>query len=70
MAEELTDIMQKFALSSKEIGGTKLDISDVDEGILECQESIIGRVKGEKIVNFTGVKNFITIVWSYPKNLK
>ncbi|XP_027157908.1 uncharacterized protein LOC113759531 [Coffea eugenioides] len=70
MEEELVEVLQKFALSEKEVGSTLLDLGDLDEGITECQGSVIGKIRGEKIVNFTGVKNFVTVAWSYPKGLK
>lgn len=57
MAEELTEIMGNFALSSKEKAGTQLEVGDVREGILECQSCLIGKIRGEKVNNFTGVKN-------------
>ena len=52
------------------MGSTLLDLGDLDEGITECQGSVIGKIRGEKIVNVTGVKNFVTVAWSYPKGLK
>ncbi|XP_027157976.1 uncharacterized protein LOC113759597 [Coffea eugenioides] len=70
MEEELVEVLQKFALSEKEVGSTLLDLGDLDEGIIECQGSIIGKIRGEKIANFTGVKNFATLAWSYPKGLR
>ena len=64
------ETMQKFALSNKERGKTKLDLGDVDVGILECQGSIVGKVQGDKVVNYTGIKNFVTLAWSFPKDLR
>ena len=32
--------------------------------------SLIGKVQGEKGANYTGIKNFVTSAWSYPKGLK
>ncbi|XP_027061100.1 uncharacterized protein [Coffea arabica] len=69
MAEELADIMQKFVLSEKELGGTALDLDDVDKGIKECQHSLVGKIVGEKIVNFVGVKNFANLAWGYPRGM-
>ena len=70
MEEELAEVLQKFALSEKQVRSTFLDLGNLDEGITECQGSIIGKIRGEKIVNFTGVKNFVTVAWSYLKGLK
>ena len=70
MTEELAEILQKFALSNKEMGGTALDLGDADNGIMECQSSLVGKIHGEKVVNFVGVKNFVTAAWGYPKEMK
>ena len=69
MAEELAVIMQKFALSELEMGGRTLELGDADTGVQECQLSLVGKVIGEKIVNFVGVKNFVSSVWGYPRGL-
>lgn len=70
MPEDLVEIIQKFSLSNKELEGAILDEEDVDTGIMECQLSLIGRIKGAKVANYTGVKNFVTMAWSYPRSLK
>ena len=70
MEEELIKIIQKFALTNKEIWGVDLDLSDIDSEIKECQGSWVGRIMGEKVVNFVGVKNFVTTPWEYPKELR
>ena len=60
MAEELEEVLKKFALSGLEQNGTWIELDDIDAGVSECSNSIIGKIRGEKMVNFTGVKNFIT----------
>ena len=70
MAEELADAISKFALSEKELEGTDLGSEEIDRGILECQLSLVGRIRGEKVVNFVGVKNFVNSAWGYPRNLR
>ena len=70
MANKLIEVLQKFALPNNEKGGTQLDLGDVDDGIMEYQQSIIGKVRGEKIANYIGVKNFATLAWGYPRGLK
>ncbi|XP_027178169.1 uncharacterized protein LOC113777336 [Coffea eugenioides] len=70
MAEEITEILQKFALSTKELGGTELELGDVSPSVKECEESLVGKIKGEKVINFVGVKNFVTLAWGYPKGLR
>ena len=36
----------------------------------ECRLSLVGRIIGEKVANYTGVKNFSNNVWGYPRNMK
>ncbi|XP_027072044.1 uncharacterized protein LOC113774451 [Coffea eugenioides] len=57
--------MEKFALSEKELEGANLDVGDIHLGIKECQASLVGKIKGENMVNFVGMKNFVTAAWSY-----
>ncbi|XP_027182097.1 uncharacterized protein LOC113780497 [Coffea eugenioides] len=69
MEADLSEMMQKFSLAGNELSGAMLDLGDLESGVRECKDSIIGRIMGEKIASFTGVKNFVTIAWEYPKNL-
>ena len=61
MEADLSDMMQKFSLAGNELTGATLDLGDLESGVRECKDSIIGRVMGEKIASFTRVKNFATI---------
>ena len=70
MAEELSEIMQKFALNTQECTITDLDFGDSSISRQECQLSLLGKIRGEKMVNFTGQKNFVSTAWVYPKDLK
>ena len=70
MANELEEVLKKFALSNLEQNGTWLDMDDINSGITECENSIIGKIREEKVANFIGVKNFVTAAWGYPKNLE
>ncbi|XP_071906103.1 uncharacterized protein [Coffea arabica] len=69
MADELEEILKKFALSNLEQKGAWLELDDVDPGVSECKSSLIGKIRGEKVANYTGVKNFVTVAWGYPKEL-
>ena len=53
MADELEEVLKKFALSNLEQNGTWLDMDDINPGITECENSIIGKIRGEKVANFT-----------------
>ena len=70
MADSLHRAFQKFDLGEKEAGAVDLSWGDVEEGRKECRLSLVGRIMGEKIANFTGVKNFTNHVWGYPRNMR
>ena len=55
MAEELEEVLRKFALSEKEVSGVQINGEDVSKGLAECKVSIIDKVRGEKIVNISGI---------------
>nr|XP_027070949.1 uncharacterized protein LOC113695926 [Coffea arabica] len=69
MAEEIADILKGFTLSSKEMQVTEVGTEELTLGIKECQGSLLGKIVGEKIANYTGVKNFVTAAWGYPKDM-
>ncbi|XP_027071971.1 uncharacterized protein [Coffea arabica] len=70
MADDLADIMQNFDLSSAELQATSLGSEEIVGGISECKISLTGKVMGEKFSKYTGVKNFVIIAWSYPRELR
>lgn len=70
IAEDLTEIMRRFDLGDKELEGPNLDLGDIDTGVKECKGSLVGKFKGEKIVNYVGVKNFVNTAWGYPRALR
>ena len=65
MADELVEVFDRFDLSNKESSGIILD--GVDEGIgkEKCRKSLFGRIMGERIASFTGLKNFVNQVWVF-----
>ena len=69
MAEDIVDILQSFNLSNKELQVTEMGSEELSLGIKECQSSLLGKIVGEKIANYTGVKNFVTAAWGYPRDL-
>ena len=64
MVDELIQILQKFALTSKELDEVEIDLEDIGPSVEECgenllknvRESLVGRIKGEKVINFMGIK--------------
>lgn len=69
MEEELTRAFSKFELSATELEGVDLCPEDICEGVQDCRQSLVGRLIGEKVANFTGIKNFTNHAWGYPRNL-
>ena len=67
MAEEIAEILQRFDLSTKERGETELDFGDVGSSVKECKDCLVGKIMGEKIINFVDVKNFVTLAWATLK---
>ncbi|XP_027151948.1 uncharacterized protein LOC113752002 [Coffea eugenioides] len=70
MEEVLVSALKRFDLSEKEVEGIDLDDEDVELSVQDCRGSLVGRIMGDKIANFTGVKNFTNHVWGYPRNLR
>ena len=70
MAEEITEILQRFDLSTKERGETKLDLGDVGSSGKECKYYLVGKILGDKIINLVGVKIFVKLEWGYLKGLR
>ena len=68
MEGDLSELLQKFSLEGNELLGTTPELEDLHNGVRACDGSLIGRVIGEKVANFTGVKNFVTAAWGYPKD--
>lgn len=69
MAEELAEVLRKFDLSSRESGGIILEDEDDLDGCEKCRMSLFGKVIGDRVTNFTGVRNFAAQMWGSPKNL-
>ena len=53
MADELAEIMQNFALSSKELQRTDMGRENLAVGVKESNISLIGKIMGEKMTNYT-----------------
>nr|XP_027120633.1 uncharacterized protein LOC113737637 [Coffea arabica] len=70
MADDLTFAFKRFDLNPEEEEGVDMSFEDIQQSVEECQLSLMGKVIGEKVTNFTGIKNFTAHVWGYPKNLK
>lgn len=70
MADDLADILQRFELSREETTGIELQGTDVKQSVEECTLSLVGKILGEKIANFTGLKNYVNHAWGFPRHLR
>ena len=69
MEEALERAFKKFDLFETELEGIDLSSEDIKKGVQDCSGSLVGKLMGEKVANFTGVKNFTNHVWGYPRNM-
>ncbi|CAA0831374.1 Unknown protein [Striga hermonthica] len=67
MAELLTEKIRKFKLSEKEESGLQIEEHDFALGVKDCRLSLIGKVYGEKKVNFSGLKATLGSIWVTQK---
>lgn len=70
MDRELLDRFHSFKLLEAEDNGLRLDPSDLQVSKEECIRSLIGRIYGDKAVNFTGLRNTLTSIWSSTDSFK
>ncbi|KAL3537579.1 hypothetical protein ACH5RR_000945 [Cinchona calisaya] len=68
MADELTELLQKFSLAGKELEGPEFTEEDMQNCILECEKSLIGKIFGDKAVNFLGIRNFVKQICRFEEN--
>ncbi|CAA0811315.1 Unknown protein [Striga hermonthica] len=67
MDQDITSKLQKFNLSGKEESGLSLSEEVVAMGIQDCNLSLIGKIYGEKKVNFSGLKTTLGSIWATVK---
>ncbi|XP_027090153.2 uncharacterized protein [Coffea arabica] len=68
--ESIKEVLRKFKLSEEEREGVRLDEEEVAKGFLECKQSLIGKVWGEKLANIGGIKSFANNMWPQVKHPK
>ena len=69
MEGDLPELLQKFSLEGNEPLGAVLEVEDLQNGVRACEDSLIERVIGEKVTNFTGINSFVAMAWGYPRNM-
>ncbi|KAK6140965.1 hypothetical protein DH2020_025293 [Rehmannia glutinosa] len=63
MARELVDRLNSFSLSSEEKNEIFLENIDIFKRKEESERSLIGRLFGDKKVNFAGFRSTVTAIW-------
>lgn len=60
----------RFNLSEREELGVELSARDIKPSGDQCDRSLVGKIFGENAVNFTGLKQTMTMLWCVEGNLK
>lgn len=56
--------LQRFRLLPEEVEGVELEEVDVIFSKEECGRCLVGTIFGEKRVNFVGLRNTMTSIWT------
>lgn len=64
MKDEVLKSFSKFRLATKEEEGIALGKEDVSKSEEECGRSLLGKIWGNKQVNFIGLKNTLSLLWN------
>lgn len=56
--------LQAFKLREEEVDGLHLEASDIQFSREECLRSLIGKIFGDKQVNFVGLRSTLSSIWS------
>lgn len=70
METDLLNKVQSFHLLSAEENGFKLTEDDIQLSSEKCSRSLIGKLYGEKMANFTGLKNTLSLLWTSVQPFK
>lgn len=61
---------ERFQLGAEEDSSFHLEAADVQLSSDECNRSLVGKIFGDKVANFSGLKNTLAILWSSVKPFK
>lgn len=61
---------ERFQLEAEEVYGLHLEDEDVTISSDECNRSLMGKIFGDKIANFSGLQTTMAILWSSIKPFK
>lgn len=63
MEQEIIQRIHNFKLSGEENEGLHLELTDITVSQEECSKSLVGKLYGEKVANYTGLKNMLATIW-------
>lgn len=70
MKQELIHRIQKFKFMGEENEGLQLDLTYIMVSREECSRSLVGKLYGEKVANYTGSKNMLATIWAAVGQVK
>lgn len=62
--------LRRFQLSIEKVVGIEIEEVDVKNSKEECSRSLVGKVYGDKRVNFVGLRNTIWVIWPTKEPFK
>lgn len=70
MDPEVLERLGKFKLSDREEREFEIDASGTSSSREECRRSLVGRIVGENVANFTGLKQTMAKLWCAEGELR
>lgn len=67
MDSDILNYFKNFQLGAEEDEGFRVELEDVQLSTNECHRSLMGKLYGKKIANFTGFKNTLDVMWPLAK---
>lgn len=64
MEGEIVNRLQKFNLWRRKQGESSWKEGDIEFSKNECKRSLVGKIYGDKKVNFVGLHNTMTTIWT------
>lgn len=61
---------ERFKLSTRKKGKVELCLGDIQRSREICENSLVGKIFGDNVVNFTGLKKTMTKLWCRERRLK
>lgn len=63
MEQSILNRLENVKLMDEEVVGIQVNSADIQTSTEECQRSLIGQIHGDKVANFSGLKNTLSLLW-------